>query len=104
MLDRLRFKFNLLFLRMLPPFMPGSTHVAFVGAGSSRQLCNHIATLGPRRVLVVTDKPLRERGVSEQAVAGLVDAGVAISWFDGVLPDPTYEQVDAGLAILKQDN
>ncbi|QFU77971.1 iron-containing alcohol dehydrogenase [Halioglobus maricola] len=103
MLNTLRHRFNLLFLRIMAPIMPGSTHVAFVGAGSSRQLCGHVASLAPAKVLVVTDKPLRDLGVADQAVAGLVDAGVELAWFDGVLPDPTYEQVDEGLAILRRE-
>ena len=103
MLAGLRHKFYLFTLRLMAPIMPGSTHVAFVGSGSAARLCQHLATLTPSKVLIVTDKPLRDLGIAEQATAALADAGVACAWFDGVLPDPTYEQVDAGLAILKAE-
>lgn len=102
-LTDLRHRFYLLTLRLMGPLMPGSAHVAFVGRGSAAQLCQHIATLGPRKVLIVTDKPLRDLGVADQATAALATADVPCAWYDGVLPDPTYEQVDAGLAVLKAE-
>lgn len=82
-------------------FSPDSQHRAFVGTGSSRQLCHHIARTGVKKVLVVTDKPLRELGVVDRAIVGLVEAGVDIAYYDGVLPDPTYAQVAEGVAVLK---
>ena len=99
----LRHKLYLTMLRVMTPFMPGSTHVAFVGGGCTRSLCQHIATLNPKKVLVVTDKPLRDLGLADRAVAGLVDAGVACAWYDGVQPDPTYKELGEGLAILKAE-
>ncbi|RLQ23397.1 iron-containing alcohol dehydrogenase [Seongchinamella sediminis] len=101
---KLRHRFYLIMLRVITGILPGSSHTAFVGPGSSRQLGQHIAHLTPRKVLIVTDKPLRDLGIAETAAAGLLEAGVDCAWFDGVLPDPTYEQVDAGLAVLKQEN
>lgn len=100
---RIRRFFYLTLLRVMTPFMAGSRHIAFVGSGSSHQLCEHIASLGVRKVLVVTDGPLRQLGVADQAIAGLVDAGVPLAWYDGVQPDPTWEQVEEGLAILKRE-
>ena len=83
-------------------FQPGAKHFAFTGSGSSAQLCRHIARMGFKKVLVVTDKPLRELGVVDNAVSALVEAGVDIAYYDGVLPDPTYAQVAEGTAILRQ--
>ena len=100
----LRHKLYLTMLRVMAPFMPGSTHVAFVGGGSTRQLCQHIAALTPKKVLIVTDKPLRDLGLVDRAVAGLVDAGVPCAWYDGVQPDPTYKELEEGLAILKAED
>ncbi|TDG15482.1 iron-containing alcohol dehydrogenase [Seongchinamella unica] len=101
---KLRHRFYLLMLRAMTGILPAASHMAFVGQGSSRQLGQHIASLSPRKVLIVTDKPLRELGVADTAAAGLLEAGVDCAWFDGVLPDPTHEQVDAGLAVLKREN
>jgi len=83
-------------------FQPGARQFAFMGSGSASQLCCHIARMGFKKVLVVTDKPLRELGVVDQAVSALADAGVEVAYFDGVLPDPTYDQVADGAAALKQ--
>jgi alcohol dehydrogenase class IV len=80
---------------------PGIQHRAFVGSGSSRQLCHHIARTGVNKVLVVTDKPLRTLGVVDQAIAGLIEAGVDVAYYDGVLPDPTFAQVADGVAQLR---
>ena len=101
---KIRHSFYLTMVRAMTGLLPGSSHIAFIGPGSSRQLGQHIAALSPRKVLIVTDKPLRELGVADTAAAGLLEAGVDCVWFDGVLPDPTYEQVDAGLAVLKQED
>lgn len=103
LLTKIRHSLYLTMLRIMAPFMPDSRHIAFTGSGSSRQLCEHIARLGVKKVLVVTDKPLRDLGIADKAITGLLDAGVAMAWYDGVLPDPTYEQVDEGLAILKAE-
>ncbi|MEH6570065.1 MAG: iron-containing alcohol dehydrogenase [Halioglobus sp.] len=82
-------------------FQPGARHFAFTGSGSSAQLCLHIARMGFKKVLVVTDKPLRELGVVDRAVAALVDTGVDVAYYDGVLPDPTYGQVAEGAAAVR---
>ena len=102
-LRKLRHRLYLTMLRVMAPFMPDSRHIAFVGADSSRQLCQHIANLGMGKLLVVTDKPLRDLGVADSAAAGLVEAGIPLVWYDGVQPDPTYEQIDEGLALLKAE-
>ena len=92
------------FISLMVVFATPLAQQTFAGEGSSRQLCRHIARMGVKKVLVVTDKPLRELGVADQAVAGLVEAGVELAWFDGVLPDPTYEQVALGVAAARQTN
>ncbi len=83
-------------------FSPSLRHTAFVGNGSSRQLCEHILRTGATRVLVVTDKPLRDLGVVDQAIAALLSADVDVAYYDGVLPDPTFDQVAAGAVIAKR--
>jgi alcohol dehydrogenase class IV len=80
---------------------PGARHHAFVGTGSSAQLCRHILYTGARKILVVTDKPLRELGVVDKAIAPLLESDSEVAFYDGVLPDPTYDQVAAGVAIAK---
>lgn len=89
----------LVLVKVTVKFLPSARHLAFAGSGSSRHLCDHIVMSGVKKVLVVTDKPLRELGVVEQALAGLLESDIDIAYYDGVLPDPTYDQVAAGVAL-----
>jgi len=88
-------------MKLVAGLAPGARHHAFVGAGSAGQLCRHIRHTGADKILVVTDKPLRELGVVDQAVAFLLESGCDVAYYDGVLPDPTFEQVAAGVAVAK---
>ena len=81
---------------------PGVRHRVFAGSGSSRQLCEHIVRTGAKKVLVITDKPLRDLGIVDRAIAALPAAGVDVEFYDGVLPDPTFEQVAEGAAIARR--
>ena len=89
-------------MKTLSSLAPGARHHTFVGSGSSGELCRHILRTGASKVLIVTDKPLRELGVVDQATAPLLAADVDVAYYDGVLPDPTYDQVAEGAAIAKQ--
>ena len=82
-------------------FAPSARHTAFVGGGSSAQLCEHIVHAGVQKLLVVTDKPLRELGVVDQALSAFAGTNVDIAYYDGVLPDPTYDQVAAGVTVAR---
>ena len=82
---------------------PGVSQRAFVGSGSAAELCKHILRTGAKKILIVTDKPLRELGVVDQAAAALLESDIEIAYYDGVLPDPTYEQVAAGVAVAKTE-
>ena len=86
--------------KIVVKFSPGARHMLYAGAGSSAQLCGHILRSGVKRVLVVTDKPLRELGIVDKAISQLGGDDVEVVIFDEVLPDPTFEQVAAGVAVM----
>lgn len=88
-------------MKLVMLLSPGSRHRVFAGSGSSAQLCEHIVRTGVTRVLVVTDKPLRELGVVDQATVALTAGGVDVAFYDGVLPDPTFDQVAEGAAVAR---
>lgn len=103
-MNKLKNAFLFLLAKVLTSMTPGVSYLAFTGSGSSRQLCAHIRRSGYKRILVVTDKPLRELGIVDRVLAGFEGSDVEVEIYDGVLPDPTYDQVEAGLKLLKGQN
>lgn len=91
----------LVIMKTVAYFAPSVRHRVFAGSGSAAQLCEHIVRTGAGKVLVVTDRPLRDLGIVDQAVSSLQSAGVDLAYYDGVLPDPTYEQVAEGAAVAR---
>ena len=71
------------------------------GPGSSLELCDRIAATGVRDLLLVTDAVLHELGVIDPIRERLRTRGITVTVFDAVTPDPTVEQVEAGLAELQ---
>jgi len=100
-LRKLQHSLYLALMKFVVNFAPGARHTVFAGSGSAAQLCEHIVRTGVKKVLVVTDKPLRELGVVDQAVAALVSADIDIAYYDGVLPDPTFGQVAEGAKVAR---
>lgn len=81
---------------------PQPRALVFTGPDSALDLCRTIAQFGVRKLLIVTDKPLRDLGVLDSTVAALAGHGVQSHIFDGVLPDPTQQVVDSGITELQQ--
>lgn len=94
---------NLTLMRVLVGKKANANHFAYVGADSSKELCRRIVDAGHQSLLIVTDKPLRDLGLADRAIAGLEGSDVELHWYDGVEPDPTYAHVKAGAAILKEN-
>lgn len=76
-------------------------HVVF-GTGSSLTLAGHLKPFGRDAALVVTDRAVRAAGVLDPALDALRSAGVRVEVFDGVEPNPTDRNVEAGAAILRE--
>lgn len=83
--------------------IPDRVPMTLLGVGSSNDLCSAIAQSGTKKLLIVTDAMLVKLGIVGQVTAALDAAGVGWSVYDGVEPDPTSDQVTAGLAILRRD-
>ena len=71
------------------------------GPGSSLGLARLIADCGARSVLVVTDKVLVELGVVAPVLNALKEAGLAVTVFSEVEPDPTIGLIMAGIERLR---
>lgn len=89
--------------RLLSRLLPDRVPVTFVGADASRDLCRSIAQGGVKKVLVVTDAGLVKIGLVARITSALADAGVESVVYDGVEPDPTFDQVEAGHARLRSE-
>ncbi|OBT10302.1 L-threonine dehydrogenase [Shewanella sp. UCD-FRSSP16_17] len=74
--------------------------VNVLGQGGVDEAINDIKTLGFKRALIVTDTPLVNIGLVDKVAAKLIDNGITVFIFDGVQPNPTVSNVEAGLAML----
>jgi alcohol dehydrogenase len=83
---------------------PQPKALVFLGPGSTVQLSQAIARFGLRKILVVTDKPLRDLGVLDPTLQALHAAGVETYIYDGVLPDPTEQVVDQGIDCYQREH
>jgi len=80
--------------------MPFPKPTLFMGPDSSLELCDAIAQLDETKILIVTDKTLVEIGLLKKIEERLSANGVNYSIFDGVKPDPTFDQIEAASAQL----
>ncbi|MGF1464042.1 MAG: iron-containing alcohol dehydrogenase [Maricaulaceae bacterium] len=82
-------------------FMPS---VNIMGSGGLADAGREIQGLGYKKALIVTDAPLHRELKATHVVTDLLDEiGVAYAVYDGVEPNPTTAQVDAGVARLRKE-
>ena len=70
-------------------------------AGASKKLAELVAGYGARRVLLVTDKGVRNAGLTGNAEAGLVAAGCELTVFDDVEADPPSHVIERAVALCR---
>jgi 4-hydroxybutyrate dehydrogenase len=73
-----------------------------LGPGALARLPAHLARLGVRRPLVVTDAGVVKAGLAARLYAVLEAAGVRGARFEEVQPNPTDRDADAGLAAYRR--
>ncbi|HFQ5175908.1 TPA: L-threonine dehydrogenase [Vibrio vulnificus] len=77
--------------------------VNLMGAGCLKDAADSIKAQGVTKGLIVTDKILNQIGVVKQVQDLLSERHVETVVFDGTQPNPTIGNVNAGLALLKQN-
>jgi alcohol dehydrogenase class IV len=70
--------------------------------GSIKKLGEEVKTLRGRKVLLVTDKGVRNSGVLTKAIESLEKEGLSYVVFDEVEPNPSLETAQKGYALLKE--
>lgn len=86
---------------MIPFDYQPRTRIVF-GPGKIELLGALAGELGARRALLVSDPGLVEVGHAERGLASLRAAGIETWLFDGVIENPTTDNVEAGLALAKR--
>ncbi|MDG2944612.1 lactaldehyde reductase [Exercitatus varius] len=74
---------------------------SYFGSGAIRNIVTEVKQRGFRKALIVTDKALVKFKVVEKVTALLQQADLDYEIFDEVLPNPTMNVVNAGLAKFK---
>lgn len=74
------------------------------GPGALGELGSTAQELGLTRALLVTDAGMVKLGLAGQAQALLEKAGLDVTLFDQVQADPTLQNVEDGLALLRAGN
>jgi alcohol dehydrogenase class IV len=77
------------------------TRVVF-GAGAARETGNEAKRLGAAKALIVTDKGVVASGLVALVEEALVKAGVDVTIFAGVDPNPVEKNVDEGVKAYRQ--
>ena len=77
--------------------------INLMGAGCLKDAVAAIKSHGFKQGLIVTDEVLTKIGMVKQVSDLLDESGVKTVVFDGTQPNPTIANVEAGLAILKEN-
>ncbi|MFP5214146.1 MAG: iron-containing alcohol dehydrogenase [Acidobacteriota bacterium] len=78
--------------------------VTLMGIGAHKQLGEQVKSLGGTKPLIVTDKGITKAGITQQ-IADLIkkDTGIDVVVYDDTIPNPTDENVHAGLKVYKDN-
>lgn len=74
-----------------------------IGAGCLADAVSSMKDFGFHKALIVTDSILNQLGVVDKVSKLLTEAGISSVTYDGTAPNPTVENVEAGLALLKEN-
>ena len=85
----------------LAKWVPIPRPVLFVGVGSTARLCGLIGGSGARRTLIATDAVLVRLGLVDPVRRALESEGIDVAVFDGIVPDPPEEVLQAGLSAVR---
>jgi alcohol dehydrogenase class IV len=99
----LYYKFMAFVVTWLLRLLPRNAPVVYKGVNSALVMCEQVAILGFTRVIIVTDNFLGGSGILDGIKSTLADTGVEFVVYDGVLPDPSFEQVQEGEALLRTE-
>ncbi|MCW3173634.1 L-threonine dehydrogenase [Shewanella subflava] len=77
--------------------------VNILGQNSVEEAVKDIKGFGFKHALIVTDKPLVKMGLVAKVADKLQTENILVSIFDGVQPNPTTGNVEAGLALLNSN-
>ncbi|MEF1255383.1 iron-containing alcohol dehydrogenase [Vibrio sp. M260112] len=89
-------------LRIAAKVLPITKPTLFIGKDALKQLCHTVSIMGISKVLIVTDAGIVKLGFAKRLAFEFERVGVKCVIFSDVLPDPTYDQVDAGLVIYRE--
>ena len=78
--------------------------VNVIGADSLNGAMDTMRDYGYRRALIVTDAILNKLGMAGDVQKGLAERDIFSVIYDGVQPNPTTANVNAGLKILQENN
>jgi alcohol dehydrogenase class IV len=70
-------------------------------AGASKKLAELVSGYGAKRVLLVTDKGVRNAGLTGSAETGLIAAGCELTVFDDVEADPPSHVIERAIALCR---
>jgi alcohol dehydrogenase class IV len=76
----------------------------FTGTDSSLELCDAIGQVGIKKLMIATDDVLVSIGLLDKIKARLEELNIEYVIYDGIRPDPTFDQVQKGLEVLKDNN
>ena len=74
-----------------------------IGSGCLAEAVSSMKDFGFHKALIVTDSILNQLGVVDKVSKLLTEAGISSVTYDGTAPNPTVENVEAGLALLKEN-
>ena len=75
-----------------------------VGPGASRRLGEALCGFGHRRILIVTDRVVAQKGLPNALRRALTDGGIAHVVFDAVTPDAPIPIVEEGIAFYGEQH
>ena len=79
------------------------TSPVLFGVGSSMQTGVKLRALGCKKIICVTDKGVKESGVTDNIVKNMEEAGIKVIQYDGVVPDPPDYMMEECAAIAKNE-
>ena len=85
------------------PFTFQTTPNVLFETGASAKLAGIVGGYGARRVMLVTDKGVRNAGLTKAAEDALAAAGMSVSVYDEVLADPPSQVIEAAAARARAE-